>query len=1009
MNSIILISDSSDEDEVPAKKLSQNVEVTPAKRAQNPLAPITRTIPSAITVTRHSPIIKSENVKSIVVTDKSNLSKMYTVATMASPGRQQLDDIYGPQKKLPQLSNLSTPSMHARKRKISTPTYRKSAVSPNDPQISNNSQPLPIITSVHSMTASDTPPRKLLATPPHTAGSLSDPIAITKPHLSPPNTTTLQINFQQQNNFDSNIKNNDNKSNCNTKAINIKTSKPVIIQDKTIRRIKPITLLQNTDDAWLKRHCTDISNVNACAEELIIPDEVEQYKSNQVDHIRKDNLTCTQINKRKGPTIPQVDLTMRGINLTNLQGSICVDDSPQGKRMKKEHLTDKMTNFNISKTPQIVSKATTGVPMTLLTVDQKKALAAAEIIDSRLLPLTSNQISSNKAAIESALTKVNAATTKGGSVSTRGGSVSTRVDSALTKIDSASSKVSFTSAKVDSATTKVDSASTRVDSASTSIDSVTTSAELPSGNYQVSPKSTEVLQNTETSACLEPLVPEFEELLQACRIADPTSDMEKLINTKLIKYYYAVHPDFVKSRGFRKTIRTTIERIREKPEFVYYNLKPIIDELKVRRKSNLVIVNNEETSGSTGNKIVDRQIKKLNKALYKTTKLINTLEESEVDFDDEDSTYLQVERYKKRACMIYEKICDLTGESKNANRLVKRPLHFQGTIYPIFNKTIQAYVNKSKGFPDYWDILRVLEHCNTKHGFGLTMFEMKPIAQEAFMKIGKMLQRRRKSDLYETVTHYTANLEDPANWDPVLSAKLSENQKHYKSIGDILEKYASKQDEMLELRKKSRLKSSVNNDNDESDLSNPTDVESESEDDEDEEEDAKVLEEHVDDLANSDISDAESDCDDHKKTEKENNLAIPEKITDSKTMSLSSNVIKQTVESQTDIIKKYDKINANIPRSKTVNLPLNGVSDNRRALETKQIPNDNDLSQILLLKSPVAKANNATKPNTVSSLCEEICDNNSSNKPTIVEKVATTISAQTLRPVSEIIISDEEA
>ena len=62
------------------------------------------------------------------------------------------------------------------------------------------------------------------------------------------------------------------------------------------------------------------------------------------------------------------------------------------------------------------------------------------------------------------------------------------------------------------------------------------------------------------------------------------------------------------------------------------------------------------------------------------------------------------------------------------------------------------------------------------------------LAQDAFTKVGKLLQSRRKTDLYETVTHYTANSKDPASIDASLMAKLSENVKHRTKISDIIEK-----------------------------------------------------------------------------------------------------------------------------------------------------------------------------------------------------------------------------
>lgn len=61
-------------------------------------------------------------------------------------------------------------------------------------------------------------------------------------------------------------------------------------------------------------------------------------------------------------------------------------------------------------------------------------------------------------------------------------------------------------------------------------------------------------------------------------------------------------------------------------------------------------------------------------------------------------------------------------------------------------------------------------------------------AHDAFVKVGKLLQSRRKTDLYETVTHFTAHEKDPATIDALLQAKLSENQKKRTRISDVIEK-----------------------------------------------------------------------------------------------------------------------------------------------------------------------------------------------------------------------------
>uniref|UniRef100_A0A1B0G9V7 Daxx histone-binding domain-containing protein n=1 Tax=Glossina morsitans morsitans TaxID=37546 RepID=A0A1B0G9V7_GLOMM len=406
-----------------------------------------------------------------------------------------------------------------------------------------------------------------------------------------------------------------------------------------------------------------------------------------------------------------------------------------------------------------------------------------------------------------------------------------------------------------------------------------------------------------------PLEPEYEELIKLCRQIEPSDDMEKLIKTKLIKYYNEVHPDFVKSKSFRKSVRRVIEAIRTEPDLMYYNLKTIVEELKIRRKSHPIEVENEETDikvkndlqseeeeapsantpadvMSTGNKKTDEQIRKLNKALYILTKRIKALEQAEVEWDndDEDSTFLQMERSKKRAYQIYEKICDLTGESKNAHRLVKKPIKFNGTRIPQFNKTLQAFINRTKEFPDYFDVMRMLEHCNRTYDLGLVNFEIKNIAEDAFIKVGKLLQKRRKTELYETLNYFAGTNKDPATYDPLLAAKLNENQQNQKKINDILEKYVRQQEmpadngEQGEEAENSMEEKPTTSKN--VYVQGAKDVESvskiienealdlkveaeddfeEEEEDDDEDEDEVNLEEHVETLANGDLSDNDSD------------------------------------------------------------------------------------------------------------------------------------------------------
>lgn len=307
--------------------------------------------------------------------------------------------------------------------------------------------------------------------------------------------------------------------------------------------------------------------------------------------------------------------------------------------------------------------------------------------------------------------------------------------------------------------------------------------------------------NEPSSTTIEnPITDGFAKLVDACRQADSSRDMEQLINKKLLRYYHMVHPDFINSKSFGKAVTATTEEIQSDPKFVYAKLSNILEELNIRRKSGQTVITNEGV-GSTGDARRDHQIKRLNKALYVLKKKIAKLETSEVDLTDEsNSLYILTEKYKKRACEIYEKICDITGESKHAHRQVKKPITFNGTKYPQFNKTVQSFVNKTGTFPDLFDVRRILEHCNEQHSLKLGREEIKAISQDAFIRIGKLLQKRRKTDLYETVSFFSeGSSKDPAGEDADLKAKLDENRKHYDRINELINKYAEFQDKASDI------------------------------------------------------------------------------------------------------------------------------------------------------------------------------------------------------------------
>lgn len=85
--------------------------------------------------------------------------------------------------------------------------------------------------------------------------------------------------------------------------------------------------------------------------------------------------------------------------------------------------------------------------------------------------------------------------------------------------------------------------------------------------------------------------------------------------------------------------------------------------------------------------------------------------------------------------------------------------------------------------------MKLFDYCNKTYEYKLLPEQQRRIAQDAFEKLGKKLQQRRKNDLYETTTFYVGKTKDPAKDDPELKIRLEKNKKNYAKYDDIINEY----------------------------------------------------------------------------------------------------------------------------------------------------------------------------------------------------------------------------
>ncbi|NXV71811.1 DAXX protein, partial [Atlantisia rogersi] len=154
-----------------------------------------------------------------------------------------------------------------------------------------------------------------------------------------------------------------------------------------------------------------------------------------------------------------------------------------------------------------------------------------------------------------------------------------------------------------------------------------------------------------------------------------------------------------------------------------------------------------------------RQIRYLENLLRVYTGEIRRLQERELDLaelDSEDSTYLQESRLKRKMMSIFQRLCQLKECSSLTGRVIEQRIHYRGTRYPEVNRRIERFINRPEVFPDYGDILKVIQKASARHSLGLARRQMENMAQDAFREVGNRLQERRHLDLvYNFGSHLT--------------------------------------------------------------------------------------------------------------------------------------------------------------------------------------------------------------------------------------------------------------
>ncbi|XP_040578854.1 uncharacterized protein [Lepeophtheirus salmonis] len=201
------------------------------------------------------------------------------------------------------------------------------------------------------------------------------------------------------------------------------------------------------------------------------------------------------------------------------------------------------------------------------------------------------------------------------------------------------------------------------------------------------------------------------------------------------------------------------------------------------------------TSLSINKSINDSHLRKLKNALEECGKEIRRLELAEIDSNDDESTYVLMYKYKRRFMSIYNKIIELEDNLpkwKSQTQISRHP-EINERICKVINQGIKTSLQHSY-FPDFQDIMNIYEEVNKSSCLGMQKEELYEEASDAFQKIGRKLQSRRKYDVYASMESYLQENES----EPVLSDEFQERLKHNKTIADesldqVIHKFTLKQ------------------------------------------------------------------------------------------------------------------------------------------------------------------------------------------------------------------------
>ncbi|XP_072390460.1 uncharacterized protein Daxx isoform X2 [Diabrotica undecimpunctata] len=251
-------------------------------------------------------------------------------------------------------------------------------------------------------------------------------------------------------------------------------------------------------------------------------------------------------------------------------------------------------------------------------------------------------------------------------------------------------------------------------------------------------------------------------------------------------FYNKCIDEFETSTGFQRILTENIAKAKKSSIQSVLCFNEVFQHLKEAVKTGSIEVDREQLI----------KLKKLEKTIKRLVVIIKRLEETEIDFDlEEDSSYLQLGRYMARLDKVYKKYCELMKKNPYGNRLTYSKLVFLDSEYNEINRAIIRTYKNNKKFPSYYDIEKLITKVVKDSALNLNESQIKTESKTCFQKLGELLQRRRRRELYESHYVHLEDTEDPASADTDLNSVLRNNYLEAQSkIEKLVQEYVTKQD-----------------------------------------------------------------------------------------------------------------------------------------------------------------------------------------------------------------------